>query len=118
MTIIPPGFTVSWRSSDATPSTSRTTVTLCPDASRPEDGETFSLPIGPGDSVMDHDTGPPEAVRVRLLSRSGVSTIVVGVTLNVPGPGGGVAVAVLVAEAVLLAVAVLVDGAGAPGDVL
>ena len=116
MTVIPPGFTASRPSSDATPLTSRTTVTLCPDASRPEDGETISLPIKSDDSVMDHDTGPPEAVRVRLLSRCGLSRIVVGVTLNVPCLGGGMAVPVAVA--VLLAVAVPVDGAGEPGDVL
>jgi hypothetical protein len=112
VTVIPSGFTVSRLSSDATPLTSRTTVTLCPDASRPEDGKTISLPIKPDDLVMDHDTGPPEAVRVRLLSRCGLSRIVVGVTLNVPSLGGGMAVAVL------LAVAVPVDGAGEPGDVL
>ncbi len=109
---MPPGFTVSVLSSDATPLTLRVTVTLCPAASLPDDGETVTRPIRLDDSVMDHDTGPPEAVSVRLPPSSGLSTTVVGVTLSVPCLGGGVAVGVGGA------VVVLVDGAGEPGDVL
>ena len=74
---------------------------LWPASSRPEDGATASSPISPGDSVMDQFTGPPEAVSVKVPPVSGLSTIVLGATLSVPGGGG----------AVLLA-----DGVGEPED--
>ena len=45
---------------------------------------------------MDHVTGPPEAVSVRVPPSSGPSTIVLGVTFSVPGAGGGAAVVLLV----------------------
>jgi hypothetical protein len=123
---MPPGFTVSWLSTEARPLTDRATVALWPAASVPEDGETVSLPIRLEDSVIDQVTGPPEAVTVRLPPSSGLSTIAVGVTLIVPGAGagggggGGAAVAVLVGVpvAVLVAVALPVGGAGEPGSVL
>jgi hypothetical protein len=106
VTVIPPGFTVSWLSTDAGLVTDRATVVLWPEASVPEEGETVTLPIRLGGSVMDHVTGPPEAVRVRVAPVRGLTRIVVGVTLSVPGLGGGG-----VAEVVLL------DGMGVPGDV-
>ncbi len=128
MTLMPPGFTVSWQPTHTPPPPPRTaraprappsvlltlrlTVVLRPASSRPEDGATVSLPTRPGDSVMDHCTGPPDAVSVRLPPVSALSTIVLGVTLSVPVAGGGVGGAVLVA----VAVALLVDGAGEPGD--
>src|ERR1700677_4499559 len=126
VTAMPPGLTASWLSTEARPLTDRATVALWPAASVPEDGETVSLPIRLEGSVIDHVTGPPDAVTVRLPPSSGLSTIVVGVTLSVPcagggggGGGGGAAVAVLVGGlvAVLVAVALLVGGAGEPGAV-
>jgi hypothetical protein len=51
---------------------------------------------------MDQFTGPPEAVSVRAPPVSGLSVIVLGVTLSVPGGGGGTAL--------------LADGVGEPGD--
>jgi hypothetical protein len=125
VTAMPPGFTVSWLSTEARPLTDRATVALWPAASVPEDGEAVSLPIRLEDSVIDQVTGPPEAVTVMLPPSSGLSTIAVGVTLSVPaagggGGGGGAAVAVLVGVpvAVLVAVAVPVGGAGELGSVL
>jgi len=45
--------------------------------------------------VTDHETGPPEAVSVRLAPDSALTTIVRGATRSVPGGGGGVAVVLL-----------------------
>jgi hypothetical protein len=53
------------------------------------------LPIRPEDSAIDHDTGPPEAVSVRLAPDSALSTIVRGATRSVPGGGGGAALVLL-----------------------
>src|SRR5260370_21956198 len=108
VTVIPPGFTVSWLSSEARPLTERVTVTLWPDASVPAAGATVSLPIRLDASVMDHLTGPPEAVKVRLPPVIGLSRIDLGVTLSLPCLGGGGAEE----EAGGLAGVVLVDGAG------
>jgi len=125
VTLMPPGFTVSWQPTHAStgfprgasavrpvaaPLTLRVTAVLRPASSRPEDGATVSSPTRPGDSVTDQVTGPPEAFSVRVPPSKGLSTIVLGVTLSVPAIGGGVAVAVPVA------VAVAVDGAGELGD--
>jgi hypothetical protein len=126
VTLMPPGFTVSWQPAHTPPPsppaaraprtppsvllTLRVTVVLRPASSRPEDGATDSLPTRPGDSVMDHCTGPPDAVSVTLPPDSALTTIVLGVTLSVPVAGGGVGGA-------LVAVAVaLLDGAGELGD--
>jgi hypothetical protein len=122
VTPMPPGFTVSLLSTEARPLTDKATVALWPAASVPADGETVSSPIRLEGSVTDHVTGPPDAVTVRLPPSSGLSTIVVGVTLSVPclgggGGGGGVGAAVAVLVAVLVAVALLVGGAGEPGAV-
>src|SRR5260370_559529 len=89
VTVIPPGFTVSWLSSEARPLTERVTVTLWPDASVPAAGATVSLPIRLDASVMDHLTGPPEAVKVRLPPVIGLGRIDLGVTPSVPCLGGG-----------------------------
>ena len=62
---------------------------------------------------MDHVTGPPEAVSVRVPPSSGLTRIVLGVTLSVPGLGGG---GVVLLVAVAVGVALLVDGAGEPGE--
>ena len=104
---------MSWLSTEARPLTERVTVTLCPDASVPEEGETSTLPIRLEGSVMDHVTGPPDAVRVRLAPVSGLSRIVVGFTLSVPGGGGGGGGG---EEGLLVGVPVLVDGAGELGE--
>jgi len=111
--VIPPGFTVSWLSTEARPLTDSDTVTLWPDASVPAEGATVSLPIRLDDSVMDHVTGPPEAVSVKDPPVIGLSRIDLGATLSVPCFGGGG-----VAEGVLVTLVVLDDGAGEPGDVL
>lgn len=73
------------------------TVVLCPASRRPELGVTDSWPIKPEDSVTDHDTGPPEAVSVRLAPDSALTTIVLGATWSVPGGGGGGGAVVLLA---------------------
>jgi hypothetical protein len=99
---MPPGLTVSWQPTQTPPPvraelarprspplTLTLTVVLCPASRRPEAGATDRLPIRPEDSVMDHDTGPPEAVSLRLAPDSALSTIVLGATLSVPGGGGG-----------------------------
>src|SRR5439155_632771 len=82
-TTMPPGLTVSWQPTHtpapaALPVTARLarprsppltltlTVVLWPASRRPEAGATDNLPIRPEDSVIDHDTGPPEAVSPRL----------------------------------------------------
>jgi len=114
-TTMPPGLTVSWQPTHTpplVPGTARTceldkprsppltltlTVVLCPASRRPEAGATDSLPIRPEDAVMDHDTGPPEAVSLRLAPDSALSTIVLGATLSVPGGGGGGGAVVLLA---------------------
>jgi hypothetical protein len=103
-TTMPPGLIVSWQPTHtpaALPVTARLarprsppltltlTVVLWPASRRPEAGATDSLPTRPEDSVIDHDTGPPEAVSLRLAPDSALSTIVLGVTLSVPGGGGG-----------------------------
>jgi hypothetical protein len=113
VTVMPPGLTVSWQPTHtpaALPDTARTreparpstppltltlTVALWPACRRPEDGATVSWPIRPDDSEIDHDTGPPEAVSVRVLPDSALTTIVLGVTRSVPGGGGGAAVVLL-----------------------
>ena len=110
---MPPGFTMSWLCTETGLVTMRETVTLWPDASVPADGETVTWPSRLEDSAMDHVTGPPEAVSVRLPPRPGVSKILFGVTVSVPCFGGGG-----VAEGVLVTLVVLDDGAGEPGDVL
>ena len=74
------------------------TVVLCPASRRPELGATDSWPIRPEDSVTDHDTGPPEAVSVRLAPDSALTTIVLGATRSVPGGGGGGGAVVLLAD--------------------
>ncbi len=129
VTLMPPGFTVSWQPTHAPtgfppwaasavrpagPLALRLTVVLRPASSRPDDGATVSSPTRPGDSVMDHVTGPPEAVSVRVPPSSGLSTIVLGVTLSVPAGGGGVAVAEAVGVGV--GVALLVDGGAELGS--
>jgi hypothetical protein len=101
-TTMPPGLTVSWQPTHTPPPVRGTarprsppltltlTVVLCPARRRPELGDTDnSWPIRPGDSVTDHDTGPPEAVSVRLAPDSALTTIVLGATRRVPGGGGG-----------------------------
>jgi hypothetical protein len=103
-TTMPPGLTVSWQPTHtpapvpvtarlarpwSPPLTLTLTVVLWPAGRRPEAGATDSLPIRPEDSVMDHDTGPPEAVSLRLAPDSALSRIVLGATLSVPGGGGG-----------------------------
>jgi hypothetical protein len=112
-TTMPPGLTVSWQPTHTPapfPATARLarprsppltltlTVVLWPASRRPEAGATDSLPIRPEDSVMDHDTGPPEAVSLRLAPDSALSTIVLGATLSVPGGGGGGGAVVLLAD--------------------
>src|SRR5208282_5378803 len=104
---------MSWLSTEARPPTERVTVMLCPDASVPEEGETSTLPIRLEGSVMDHVTGLPDAVRVRLAPVSGLSRIAVGLTLSVPGGGGGGGGG---EEGLLVGVPVLVDGAGELGE--
>ena len=79
-----PGFTVSVVSREASPLTEIDTVVLWPAASVPELGETISSPSRLDGSEMDHDTGPPSAVRVIELPSSGVSTTVLGDTVSVP----------------------------------
>jgi hypothetical protein len=111
-TTMPPGLTVSWQPTHtpaplpvtarlarprSPPLTLTLTVVLWPASRRPEAGATDSLPIRPEDSVMDHDTGPPEAVSLRLAPDSALSTIVLGATLSVPGGGGGGGAVVLLA---------------------
>src|SRR6266700_5432540 len=111
-TTMPPGLMVSWQPTHAPapapvtarlarprspPLTLTLTVVLWPASRRPEAGATDSLPIRPEDSVMDHDTGPPEAVSLRLAPDSALSTIVLGATLSVPGGGGGGGAVVLLA---------------------
>jgi hypothetical protein len=144
VTVMPPGFTASRPSTltaltvpraaatlwpDTVPLAPTETVALWPAASLPEDGETVTSPIRADDSVMDHVTGPPEAVRVRVPPSGGLSTMVVGVTLSVPGMsvkvGVGALLAVLAAvllaaalAAVLLAAGVVAGEADGPGDVL
>ena len=111
-TVMPPGFTVSALSRETRLMIRRETVTLCPAASVPEDGETATWPIRLEDSAMDQVTGPPEAVSVMLPPRTGLSSTVLVDTLSVPcggGGGGGV---------VRGGVAVLVDGVRGPGEVL
>jgi hypothetical protein len=109
----------SWLSRDAVSMTPRATVTLWPAASLPADGVTVSSPARLADTVADHDTGPPEALKVRAPPSVGPSAIVVGVTLSVPCAGaGGVGVAEGVLLAVLVAVALPVGGAGEAGGVL
>jgi hypothetical protein len=142
---MPPGFTASRPSTLTALTVPRAAATLWPDtvslaltatvalwpaASRPEDGETVTSPIRAEDSVMDHVTGAPEAVRVRVPPSGGLSTMVVGVTLSVPGMSVKVGVAVLLAvlaavllaagvlAAVLLAAGVLAGEVAGPGDVL
>jgi hypothetical protein len=83
----PPGFTVSVVSSEASPLPEIDTVTLWPAASVPELGETVSSPSRLAGSEMDHETGPPSAVRVSELPSSGVSTTVLGDTVSVPAAG-------------------------------
>jgi len=112
-TTMPPGLTVSWQPTHTPPpipGTARTrepagprsppltltlTVVLWPASRRPEFGATDSLPIRPEDSVTDQETGPPDAVSVRLAPDSALTTIVRGATRSVPGGGGGVAVVLL-----------------------
>jgi hypothetical protein len=109
---MPPGFTVSWLSSETRLATRTETVTLCPAASVPPDGETVTRPSRLEDSAMDQVTGPPDAVSVMLAPRTGLSSTVLGDTLSVPcggGGGGGV---------VRVGVGVGVDGVGEPGEVL
>jgi hypothetical protein len=65
------------------------TVALWPAWSVPADRDTDTFPIKLAGSAMDHETGPPCAVIVSELPSSGVSTIVAGDTLIVPGAGGG-----------------------------
>ena len=77
-TTMPPGLMVRWQPTHTPPPVRGTawprsppltltlTVVLCPASRRPELGATDSWPIRPEDSVTDHDTGPPEAVSVRL----------------------------------------------------
>src|SRR2546427_12166827 len=108
---MPPGFTVSWLSTDARPLTDRVTVTLWPDASVPAEGATVSLPIRLDGSVMDHVTGPPEAVSVKDPPVIGLSRIDLGATLSVPCFGGGG-----VAEGGLGTLGGVGGGGGAPGD--
>ena len=96
--------------------TPRVIVALWPAASLPPDGATVSSPARLADSVMDHDTGPPLALKVRLPPSVGPSVMAVGVTLSVPCAGGGAPEEVPVA--VLVGVALLVDGAGEAGGVL
>jgi hypothetical protein len=135
VTLMLPGFTTSWQPTH-TPAppltrsaaartelaggrpaavllTLRATVVLWPATSLPDVGETASSPTRPEDSAMNHDTGPPEAVRVRVPPRSGLTTIVRGLTLSVPGAGGRVGAALV---AVLVGLALLVVGAGEVGE--
>src|SRR5690348_84658 len=65
------------------------TVALWPAWSVPADCDTDTFPIKLAGSAIDHETGPPCAVIVSELPSSGVSTIVAGDTLIVPGAGGG-----------------------------
>jgi hypothetical protein len=117
-TTMPPGLMMSWQPThtpaplpfpaaaaaaagpawpESPPLTLTLTVVLCPASRRPELGATDSVPIRPGDSVTDHDTGPPEAVSVRLAPDSALTTIVLGATRSVPGGGGGGGAVVLLA---------------------
>ncbi len=84
MTRWPPGLTVSVVSREASPLTEIDTVVLWPDPSVPELGETISSPSRLAGSEMDHETGPPAAVRVIELPSSGVRTTVLGDTVSVP----------------------------------
>jgi hypothetical protein len=93
---MPPGFTVSTLWTAISLVTMRETVTLWPDLSVPEDGDAVTLPSRLDDSKIDHVTGPPDAVNVRLPPLPGVSRILVGDTLSVPCAGGGGALVVLV----------------------
>src|SRR5690242_16372724 len=108
-TTMPPGLIVSWQPTHTpplVPGTARPrsppltltlTVVLCPACRRPELGATDTWPIRPEDSVTDHDTGPPEAVSVRLAPDSALTRIVLGATPSVPGGGGGGGAVVLLA---------------------
>src|SRR6185369_12521190 len=108
-TTMPPGLMVSWQPTHTPPPVRGTarprrlpvtltlTVVLWPASRRPELGVTDSWPIKPEDSVTDHDTGPPEAVSVRLAPDSALTTIALGATWSVPGGGGGGGAVVLLA---------------------
>lgn len=93
---MPPGLTISTLCTAIRLVTLRETVTLWPDASVPADGEAITLPSRLDDSVMDHVTGPPDAVNVRLppFAVAGVIKILVADTCSVPGAGGGGALVV------------------------
>jgi hypothetical protein len=105
---MPPGSTVSWLASETRVVTRTETVTLCPAASVPEEGETATCPSRLPDAAMDQLTGPPDAVSVMLLPVTGLSRIVLGDTLSVPGGGGGGGGVVCGG----------VDDGGEPGEVL
>src|SRR6202035_1068768 len=77
----------------------------------PEDCESRTFPIRLDGSAMDHVTGPPDAVRVRLAPVIGLRRIAVGLTLRVPGGGGGGG-----EEGLLLGLLVLVAGVGELGE--
>lgn len=90
-----PGLTARVVSRLARPLTSIVTVVLAPAARVPEVLERLSSPSRLDGSVIDHRTGPPWAVSVRVFPSSGVSRTVLVETLTVPaGGGGGVGVGV------------------------
>ena len=76
MTVVPPGFTDSWVSSDALPLT--VTLVLFPDASVPDDGETVTSPRRLDGSVIVQRTGPFSAVSVITEPEGDATVIVVG----------------------------------------
>jgi|SRR5579862_1656338 len=102
--MIPPGSRVSCPPAMSISTGVTVTVVLAPAASVPADGATLSTPIRLCDSVMDHLTGPFEAVRMRVTERPGRGVIVLGSTVSVPCGGGGWALRVAVAD--------LADGVG------
>ena len=91
VTEIAPGFTVRWLSTASRLVMLRVTLTLWPAARVPEAGDTVSVPIKLDGSVIDHDTGPPEAVRMRVSPSPVLSWIFVRDTVSAPGFAGEVA---------------------------
>ena len=88
-TTIPPGSTVSVPIAART--AVRVTVLGAPGAAVPDVCERVSAP--PSEDVIDQDTGPPVAVRMRGVESPAWIVILVWLTLSVRG-GGGVVVLV------------------------
>src|ERR1700678_2678489 len=79
---------------EAIPLTVIATFADCPACNVPDAGEKFRLPIRLDGSETDHESGPPEAVIVRMVAPSALSTTVAGETAIVPGVTAGAVVGV------------------------